>query len=159
MEQLGSHWMDFHEIWYLNIFRKKTIEKIQVLLKFYENIGCFTWRPIYIFLSYLAQFFLEWEVFETNFVEKIKTHILCSVIFFRKLYRLWDNVEKYLESGKSQLTIWRRRISCCIPKATNTFSEYVIVIAFSLQQMLYERFSLLRYTYSILLVLFCFCIC
>jgi hypothetical protein len=22
MEQLGSHWMDFHEIWYLSIFRK-----------------------------------------------------------------------------------------------------------------------------------------
>jgi hypothetical protein len=22
VEQLGSHWMEFHEIWYLNIFRK-----------------------------------------------------------------------------------------------------------------------------------------
>jgi len=22
MEQLGSHWTDFHEIWYLGIFRK-----------------------------------------------------------------------------------------------------------------------------------------
>jgi len=22
MEQLGSHWMDFHEIWYLSIFKK-----------------------------------------------------------------------------------------------------------------------------------------
>ena len=28
-------------------------------------------------------------------VEKIKTHILRSVTFFRKLCRLWDNVEKY----------------------------------------------------------------
>jgi len=26
--------------------------------------------------SYLAHFFLEWEKFETNVVEKIKTHIL-----------------------------------------------------------------------------------
>jgi len=32
MEQLSSHWRDFHEIWYLNIFRKY-LEKIQVLLK------------------------------------------------------------------------------------------------------------------------------
>jgi len=29
MEQLGSHWTDFHEIWYLSIFRK-FVEKIQV---------------------------------------------------------------------------------------------------------------------------------
>ena len=34
------------------------------------------------FLSYLAQFFLEWEMFQTNVVDKIKTHILCSVAFF-----------------------------------------------------------------------------
>jgi len=36
MEQLGSHWMDFHEILYLSIFRK-SVEKIQVLLKFGKN--------------------------------------------------------------------------------------------------------------------------
>jgi ABC-type arginine/histidine transport system permease subunit len=48
MEQLGSHWTDFHEILYVTIFRK-SIEKIQVLLKLDKNSGYFTWRPIYIF--------------------------------------------------------------------------------------------------------------
>jgi hypothetical protein len=33
------------------------------------------------------------------------------------------------------------RISCWIPKATNTHSEYVIVIAFPLQQWLHESSS------------------
>jgi len=28
---------------------------------------------------YLAEFFLEWEIFDTKVVEKIKTHILCSI--------------------------------------------------------------------------------
>ena len=52
------------------------------------------------FASYLAQFFLEWEMFQTKVVEKIKTRILCSVIFlFGKSYRLWENVEKILYSG------------------------------------------------------------
>ena len=47
------------------------------------------------FLSYLAHFFLEWEIFQASFVENIKTHILQSVtLFFRKSCRLWD-VEKY----------------------------------------------------------------
>jgi hypothetical protein len=32
-------------------------------------------------LSYLPHFFLEWEVFLAQFVEKIKTHILCSALF------------------------------------------------------------------------------
>jgi len=46
--------------------------------------------------SYLAQFFLEWEVFQTKVVEKIKTHILRSVTFsFLKSCHVWDNVEKY----------------------------------------------------------------
>jgi len=36
MEQLCSHWMDFHEIWVLSIFRK-SVEKILVSLKSNKN--------------------------------------------------------------------------------------------------------------------------
>jgi len=46
-----------------------------------------------------------------------------------------------------QLTIWRMRIACWIPKATNTYSEYIILIAFPLQEWLHERTSMLGYTY------------
>jgi len=64
------------------------------------------------FWSYLAYFFLEWETFHTKIVENIKTHILCSVTFFRKSYRLQDNVEKYrTEPDRPQMTIWRMRIA------------------------------------------------
>ena len=45
--------------------------------------------------QYLAEFSLEWEMFEIKVLEKIKTHILCSITVFRKSCRLWDNVEKY----------------------------------------------------------------
>jgi len=38
MEQLGSHWTDLHEIWYLTIFRKN-VEKIQISLKYDKNNG------------------------------------------------------------------------------------------------------------------------
>jgi len=34
------------------------------------------------FWSYLTQFFLEWEMFQTKAVDKIKIHILFSVTFF-----------------------------------------------------------------------------
>jgi hypothetical protein len=38
-------------------------------------------------------------------------------------------------------------------KATNTHSEYVILIAFPLQKLLLERASMLRYTYTACLAL------
>ena len=62
MEQLDSHWKDFYDIWYLKIIRK-SVEKIHVLLKSDTNNVYFTLRPIYIFSSYLAEFFLEREIF------------------------------------------------------------------------------------------------
>ena len=40
-EQLGSQWKDFHEIWYLRVFRK-SVAQIQVLLKSDKNNGYFT---------------------------------------------------------------------------------------------------------------------
>jgi hypothetical protein len=49
--------------------------------------------------EYLAEFFLEWEIFQTKVVEKIQTHILRSVTFFsplenRAIYELmWKNVK------------------------------------------------------------------
>jgi hypothetical protein len=78
----------------LSVFRK-SVQRIQVSLKSDKNNGHFTWRPIYTyFLSYLAHFLLEWEMFQTKVVEKIKTHMLCS--FFspenRASYeKMWKN--------------------------------------------------------------------
>jgi hypothetical protein len=43
--------------------------------------------------------------------------------------------------------IRRMRFACWITKATDTHSQYVILIAFLLQQWLHERASMLRYTY------------
>ena len=40
--------------------------------------------------QYLAEFFLEWVMFQTSGLVKIKTHISCSVTFFLKSFRLWD---------------------------------------------------------------------
>ena len=52
------------------------------------------------FWSYLAHFFLEWEMFRTEVVEKVKTHILYSVTFFLKSYFLWDNLKNIYREGQ-----------------------------------------------------------
>jgi len=53
--------------------------------------------------------------------------------------------ENIVEPDRPRMAIWRMRITCWIPKATNTPSEYVILIDFPLQQWLHERASVLRY--------------
>jgi hypothetical protein len=57
---------------------------------------------------------------------------------------MWENI---VERGRPQMTMWRMRIACWIPKATNTHSSHVLLIAFPLQQWLHERVSVLRYMY------------
>ena len=54
------------------------------------------------FSSYLAQFLLEGEMFQTKVLEKIKIHISYSItLFFRKSLRLRDNIEKYCRAGQA----------------------------------------------------------
>jgi hypothetical protein len=73
--------------------------------------------------QYLAEFFLEWEVFATNIVEKIKTHILCQVIFFLKICHLWDDVKHMVHTTRQATDdniIRHMRIALCINNATET---------------------------------------
>ena len=92
------------------------------VLIFDKYKGYFTWITIHIFLSYLFHFFLEWEMFQIKVVEKIITHVLCSINFFSpKVMPFMRYVEKYIvERGRPQMKIRRMRIACQIPNATNT---------------------------------------
>ena len=52
-----------------------------------------------------------------------------------------------VQPDRPQVIIIRRmRFAWCKPNATDTHSEYVILIAFPLQQWLQERASMLRYS-------------
>jgi hypothetical protein len=52
-----------------------------------------------------------------------------------------------VERGRPQMIECRMHIACWIPKATDIHSQYVILIAFPLQQFLHESASISRYTY------------
>jgi len=56
-------------------------------------------------------------------------------------------VGKYCRDGQAQMTIW-----CMISEATSTHSEFLILLAFPLQQWLHECTSVLHYTYIAFLV-------
>jgi hypothetical protein len=52
---------------------------------------------------------------------------------------MWKNI---VQTDRPEITIWRMGIAFCIPKATNTHSEYVVLTVFPLQQWLYEYDSM-----------------
>ena len=72
-EQLGSKWTDFHDIWYLSIFRKSA-EQIQASLKSDKNNGTIHEdRCTFMMIS-------RWILFRMrNVSDKSCTQILCSI--------------------------------------------------------------------------------
>jgi hypothetical protein len=54
----------------------------------------------------------------------------------------WEN---NIEPDRPQMTIWHMQIACRIRKATYTHSEYVIFIAFPLQQWLHKCIWMLHF--------------
>ena len=138
VEELGSHWTEFHEIWYFSIFRYY-VEKIKILLKsdktaLYESLSPF------IIISRSIVLRMR-NVFEKGFRENQNTHFVFNNIFPE------NHVENYgrTRQGTGDRMIRRMRISCLTTKATDTHPEYVMLSAFPKQKWLRERASLLRY--------------
>jgi hypothetical protein len=80
-------------------------------------------------------------------VKQPNTHLMFNNFFSenRAVYEImWKNI---LDTDRPQMTIWRMRIACWMPNATNTHPDYVRVIAFPLQQWLHKSTTMVRYTY------------
>jgi len=62
-------------------------------------------------------------MFQTKGAEEIKTYIVCSTTFYlenRAVYEImWKNI---VQRGRPQMTIWRMRVACWIPKSKNTLT-------------------------------------
>jgi hypothetical protein len=99
VEQLGSHWTDFHEIW---VF----FENLSWKFEFHKNLtritgNIHTYTNIH-FWKYRTHFVLEGEIFQTKLVEKIRTHFILTNLFFSsKIAPFLCNVEKYRRAGKA----------------------------------------------------------
>ena len=82
--------------------------------------------------------FLRMRNISDKFRELQSAHFMFHNIF-QKTIPLWNNVERYIRAGYARgNTIGCMLFACWIPKATNTHSTYVILIAFPRQQD-YER--------------------
>ena len=103
MEQLGSHWADFHEIWYLSIF-KEYVEYFQLSLKSDKNNGYLILSPSHIF-DHISFLHGMRNIPGKVCIEKQNTHFIFYNLFFPQscLFFFLDNVEKYLEPGMPRM--------------------------------------------------------
>jgi hypothetical protein len=82
-------------------------------------------KTIVHFWSYLAQSFLEWEMFQTICRKNQNIHFMFNNFFFflfenLAIYEImWKNV---VEPNRPQITVWRMRIASWLTKATNALS-------------------------------------
>ena len=88
----------FMKFYILSVFRKSV--NVQFSLKSDWLTGTLHEHQ-YTFLIYLAHFFLEWEMFQTRVVEKIKTPTLCWVTFSRKFAVCEKTVEQNCRAGQA----------------------------------------------------------
>jgi hypothetical protein len=81
MDKLGFYWTDFHEILYLNIFRKSVLV-IQVSLKSDKNNGYLPWRRTCIYIRCIL---LQMINFSDRSCRGNQNTHLCSINVFPKI--------------------------------------------------------------------------
>ena len=106
---------------------RKYVEKRQASLKCDNNNGYFTWRPMYIF--YHTSLSSSWD--EKCFRQKLQGkskqafYAQCPLFENRAVYEMSNNI---VVPDRPQVIIWSVHIACWIPKATNTHSQYVMML-------------------------------
>ena len=113
--------------------------------------------PVYLW-SYLTQLLLRIKnISNRSYRGNQNTHFMsnCNPPPQKKLCPLGDKVKNIIRLDRPQMAIWQILVACCLTMATNTHSEYVILIGFPQQQQLHEHASMLRYMYIACLVVVC----
>ena len=139
MEQFDSHYMDCHDIYYFMML-KKSVDKIQVSLKSDRITGNLHEKQYTFFITPRSMHLIMRNISD-KFVREIKAHSLFNNFSFLELCHLRGNVEQYFRAGQATDGNMAHVNCGWIRKATNTHSEYVILIALSRQKWLHERAS------------------
>jgi hypothetical protein len=126
----------------------KLVEKIRTSLKSDKNKGYITCRLTYIYGSISLNSSQNEKCFSWKLQIKSEHTFYVQPFSFLQIVpfmRQWGKIWVRQTTGVN--TTRRMRLACCITKATDTYSQYVTLIAFPLQQWLRERASVLRGKY------------
>ena len=117
-------------------------------LKSDKNSRYLTWKPMYIYFNISLNSAKKEKWFRQKMFRKLKHWFPFLINFFLVFCLLWDSVEKCGRNRQAtDDNITRRKyFSRRITKATDTHSEFVIIIAFPRKKWLGETASILSNT-------------
>jgi hypothetical protein len=121
-EQFGSHWTDFYEVRYVNIFPKICPENLS-FIKIWQDKRHFTWCPrTFIIISRCILLRMR----NVSKDMKEKNTFCVQWLLPEKSCRLWDNVDKYgtARQAKNDNVIRHMRFEFWITKATDTLLSF-----------------------------------
>jgi len=100
MEQLGFHWTDSREIWYV------FFENLSIKFIFHENLTVLLAtshadRHMHIYSNIWLNYSQNEKCFTQKLYRKSKHTFCVQWLFFLKSCRLWDNVAKYGRAGQA----------------------------------------------------------
>jgi hypothetical protein len=125
MEQLGSNRTDFHEIWYLSIFRKAA-QKIKVLLMSEKINRGTVHEEKYRFFIVSRSVLLRMRNIPDNLCTKSK-HTIYVQWSFLEIPAIYETVWKSnVCPDRPQMIIRRMVIACWTHKFTNTLIKCII---------------------------------
>jgi hypothetical protein len=107
-------------------------------------------------LSYLFQFFIEWEIIQDKVVKKIKSHVLCSVtLFWKSRSSIMWKIMVYTDTPQmaAQCCAGKTRFARRITNVTIQLLWYLLLTVLPRQNLLRERSSLLHFAYIACLLL------
>jgi len=150
--ELRFHFTNFREIWCQDF--SKICQENSNVIKIWEEYRLLYMKTIYIFDHISLNSSMNYNFSERLCRENQITNSWSIILFGGKSCRLWENMETYRKSGQAAENNTAHVHSCWIPKATNTYSEYVIFISCPLWQWLDESASKLHFIYIACLVKF-----
>jgi len=80
-------------------YSSKICRENSSFIKTRQQYGDINIKTNILFWSYLAQFLLEWNMFDTQAVDKIKTHVSCSVTITNRVFIGWHGKILYSRPG------------------------------------------------------------
>jgi hypothetical protein len=133
-----SSWSHLAPIWRIfikfniSVFFRKSVDKIQASLKSHKNDQYITWISMYICDSISLNSSWNEKCFRQKLYRNKNTHSIFNNYFpeSRAVCEImWKKYGRARQATDDNI-IRRMRISCWIPMATNTHSQYVIFMGF-----------------------------
>jgi hypothetical protein len=124
-----NNWAATGQIFIKNLiseYFRKSAEKIQVLLKIEQTNAPPMKINIHFLITFLSVFLIIRNISDNCLKENKKSFMFDDILLSNvRCETTWKYV---VEPGRPQMTIRPMRITCWIPKATNTQSKYVILV-------------------------------